>query len=364
MLKYKPTFDAEAIIIGYKKGQGKYSGMLGGFICKQLTNHDTYMSIDHNENHIFAMSGMDDDVRKTYKQTHPIGTIISYACSGKTDTGKPRFARYVRFREDVTIQEHILDNSSRENVIRCLKEMGQFERNNGELFKASSYFRAAKGIEDIPLTEESILSVKGIGKGLCKKILEIVDTGTCEFYEKIKDFKDPRTAFLDIYGVGTKKANDLVSMGFTTIESIRKADNVTEILNNKQQLGLTYYDDINQRIPRSEIVEHELLLNHALHEVDPNSELTIAGSYRRGMDTSGDIDILVKMNDKKTFGTFIKYLKSTNYITEELAKGQKNLWDWGNYMRFIDGLILCIQHPKNIHLPSYILQGQKNIIKK
>ena len=88
--------------------------------------------------------------------------------------GKPRFARYVRAREDVTLKEHIVDDSSRENVIRILKEMGQFERNNGELFKASSYFRAAKGIEDIPLTEESILAVKGIGKSLCKKILEIV----------------------------------------------------------------------------------------------------------------------------------------------------------------------------------------------
>ena len=329
MLKYKPTFDAEAIIIDYKKGQGKYKGMLGGFICKQLTNHDTYMSIDHNENHIFAMSGMDDDVRKTYKQTHPIGTIISYECSGKTDTGKPRFARYVRVREDVTVEDHIVDESSRENVIHILKEMGQFERNNGELFKAASYFRAAKGIEDIPLTEESILAVKGIGKSLCKKILEIADTGTCGFYEKIKDYKDPRTAFLDIYGVGTKKANDLVSMGFTTIEDIRKADNLEDILNNKQQLGLKYYDDINQRIPRSEITEHELLLHHALHEVDPNAELTIAGSYRRGMETSGDIDMLVKMDDKKTFTKFIKHLKTVNYITEELAKGQKKFMGLG-----------------------------------
>ena len=95
----------------------------------------------------------------------------------------------MRAREDVTLKEHIVDDSSRENVIRILKGMGQFERNNGELFKASSYFRAAKGIEGIPLTEESILAVKGIGKSLCKKILEIVDTGTCEFYEKIKDFK-------------------------------------------------------------------------------------------------------------------------------------------------------------------------------
>ena len=32
LLKYKPAFDAEGIIIGHKAGCGKYKGMLGGFI--------------------------------------------------------------------------------------------------------------------------------------------------------------------------------------------------------------------------------------------------------------------------------------------------------------------------------------------
>ena len=49
---------------------------------------------------------MDDAIRSTYKETHPIGTIISYECSGKTDKGKPRFGRYLRIRTDITIKEH------------------------------------------------------------------------------------------------------------------------------------------------------------------------------------------------------------------------------------------------------------------
>ena len=40
LLKYKPNFDAEAIIMDYSKGKGKYRGMLGGFVCKPLINHD------------------------------------------------------------------------------------------------------------------------------------------------------------------------------------------------------------------------------------------------------------------------------------------------------------------------------------
>jgi DNA ligase-1 len=96
LLKYKPNFDAEAVIVGYKPGQGKYQGHLGGFICKPLINHDTYMSVDDNDDHGFSISGMDDEVRKTYQSTHPLGTIISYEHSGKTDKGKPRFPRYTR----------------------------------------------------------------------------------------------------------------------------------------------------------------------------------------------------------------------------------------------------------------------------
>ena len=78
MLKYKPVFDEEAIIIDYKLGKGKYEGLLGAFICKPLINMNTYHLIDSNENHEFTISGMDDEIRNEFDTSHPIGTIISY----------------------------------------------------------------------------------------------------------------------------------------------------------------------------------------------------------------------------------------------------------------------------------------------
>ena len=78
MLKYKPVFDREAIIIDYKKGDGKYKGKLGAFVCRPLLNRDQYMVIDKDESHIFTLSGMDDNIRTHYKKTHPLQTIISY----------------------------------------------------------------------------------------------------------------------------------------------------------------------------------------------------------------------------------------------------------------------------------------------
>ena len=52
MLKFKPAFDREAEIIDYKMGvDSKYNGMLGSLICRLSKNHDTYMSVDKDDNH-------------------------------------------------------------------------------------------------------------------------------------------------------------------------------------------------------------------------------------------------------------------------------------------------------------------------
>ena len=331
LLKYKPNFDEEAIIIDHKPGQGKYSGMLGGFICKPLINHDSYSSIDEDEDHQFAISGMDDEVRKSYKQTHPVGTIISFEHSGKTDKGKPRFGRYTRVRTDVIIKEHIQEDIEvlKTKVSDILKILGNYERTNGEGFKANAYFKAVKGIQTLDaLTESSVSSVKGIGKSLTNTIMSIVNTGTCSLYEKIKNTKDARSEFMDISGVGPQKAKKLVSLGFTSIESLRSAPNLTELLDAKQLIGLKYYEDILERIPHSEIIQHESYLKKVLSEIDPKAELTIAGSYRRKSKDSGDIDILLK-GTPKLYETFISTLQSQGYLYETLAKGKKKYFGMG-----------------------------------
>ena len=331
LLKYKPAFDAEAIIIDHRKGEGKYSGLLGAFVCKPLINHDTYSSIDENDDHVFSISGMDDEVRKNYKKTHPVGTIISYEHSGKTDKGKPRFGRYTRVRTDITIQEHIQEpiEETKSRIIEIFKQLGNHEKNNGESFKASAYFRAVKNIQGLDeLTESSLNAVKGIGKSLTEKIMSIVNTGTCPAYEKIKNVDDVRKDFLDISGVGPKKAKELVGKGITSIDMLRKSDNLKELLNDKQLIGLKYYEDILERIPQSEIVNHEIYLKKVLHSLSPKAELTIAGSYRRREKDSGDIDILLK-GTPALYKKFIDVLEKDGYLYETLAKGTKKYFGMG-----------------------------------
>ena len=352
LLKYKPNFDSEAMIVGYKAGTGKYTNKLGAFICQPLISKGNYQVIDPDEVHGFATSGMDDAIRNSYKETHPVGTIITYEYSGFTNTGKPRFARYMRIRDDVTIKDpdesNIEANEKLNTCIMIFKALSKHERINGEGFKSAAYNKTVKALQDMEsdsvLTAENLLKVKGIGQKIVEKVNEILLTGTCKMYDNIKDYKDPREVFMKIHGVGPSKANQLTKLGITTIEELKNHMNIDELLNNTQMKGLKYYDHILERIPREEIVEHESYIKGQLNSIDSSAELSVVGSYRRGASNSGDIDVLIRSpvglhNTNSIYTKFIDKLVKTGYLVEELSMGPKKymgICKYGDNYRRID----------------------------
>lgn len=330
MLKVKPVYDEEAIIVDYTQGKGKNQKRLGAFVCKRLANMDTHHVIEEGEENEFSVSGMDDEVRENYKETHPVGTVITIEYSGKTASGKPRFARYMRIRDDVIIKDKEdipKSNEKRDLIIQIFKKLGDYERSNGQAFKASSYMKAISGLkafsDDSDLTESNILAIKGVGKSLSEKALCIMKSGTCPAFEKIKDQKNPKEILMGVHGVGPKKAAELLKMGIHSIEDLRNFKDIEEQLTDAQIIGVNYYEDLIERIPRKEIEKHESLLKKMLAKVDASAELTIAGSYRRGCQDSGDIDVLIKSEDKNTYNKFIEKLKALKYLVEDLAYGNK-----------------------------------------
>jgi len=82
LLKYKRWNDAEARVVGYRPGKGKYAGMVGAVLVQDA----------HGRR--FALgSGLRDADR-----AHPpaIGSRVTFRYNGLTATGTPRFARYQR----------------------------------------------------------------------------------------------------------------------------------------------------------------------------------------------------------------------------------------------------------------------------
>jgi len=86
LLKLKPLQDTEAVVIEHIPGKGKYQGMLGA------------LRVRSSEGKLFLIGTGFNDV--TRKNPPPVGAIVTYTYRGLTKTGVPRFASYLRVREE------------------------------------------------------------------------------------------------------------------------------------------------------------------------------------------------------------------------------------------------------------------------
>lgn len=211
-----------------------------------------------------------------------------------------------------------------------LEVLRKKEQQDGNTFKAIAYSKVIRQIKQLPkiVTMEDLQEVKGIGESIRKKIEEILETGTLAVAEEAK--KDPTLFVMDqlmnIYGVGRVKAKDLVTNhGVTSIADLReKVVQTPDLLNGNQMIGLQYYEQFLERIPRKEMEKHEKILMKVLDDAE------IVGSYRRGLPDSGDIDVLIKWPSHKSeeegkdaLSQIVGDLHKKGYITDTLALGDK-----------------------------------------
>ena len=192
----------------------------------------------------------------------------------------------------------------------------------GEPMKARAYQKAEETLLGLneEITDVSQLKGKpGIGPTIMEKIKEYLRTGTLELLEREK--ANPVNILTEVYGIGPKKAKDLVDKGITTIETLRERQN--EVLNDVQKVGLKYFEDILERIPRSEIDDYNNLFGNTFKKVaETGSQYEIVGSYRRGAKTSGDIDVIITSTNENVFKKFIDALIQEKTIVEVLSRGK------------------------------------------
>jgi len=101
------------------------------------------------------------------------------------------------------------------------------------------------------------------------------------------------------------------------------------LLNDKQKIGLKYYEELLERIPRTEMEEHRDILQTLLPDEMSEYDTEIVGSFRREATNSGDIDVLIRVPfnaDTKTakanLELYVKMLEGFGYIEEILALGE------------------------------------------
>jgi len=211
-----------------------------------------------------------------------------------------------------------------EEFTKLLGELHSIMTAKGEYFRARAYKQAQEAVMAFPgdITSVSQLKgIKGIGEIIMKKLNEYVTTGTLKLLERER--ANPVLIFTNVYGIGPKKAEELVKKHkITTIAQLRENE---DLLNDKQKIGLKYYEAILERIPRAEIDEYAEVYRSTFDEVKtPGSTMEIVGSYRRGAKDSGDIDIIVgnKQGDVAVFNAFLDALAKKDLIVEFLSRGK------------------------------------------
>ena len=223
----------------------------------------------------------------------------------------------------------------KKTLIDSLEILRKRDTANKEVFSARAYAKVIAQLKthDVPITSyEDLKGIKGIGAKMEAKIKEILETGTLQAAQKAKELYniDALEALQNIYGVGPAAATALVKAGITSISQLREAihDN-PKLLNDKQKIGLKYYEDLLERIPRDEMIEHHKIIQDLKPDIMADYEIEIVGSYRREVKTSGDVDVLIRVPNgvnsktaKKNLALYVKALEEVGYIKEILALGE------------------------------------------
>ena len=169
---------------------------------------------------------------------------------------------------------------------------------------------------------EDLTQYRGIGKDLAEKIKEIVDSGKLSFLDILK--AEVPASLLDILAIpelGPKKVAAIYhELGITTTEQLKTAAEKGQIAQMKgfgAKSQEKILNSLGQRkkeaAPRMLLSEVEPLaaaLESRLKDQEGIKQLTIAGSYRRGKATVGDLDILATCRrgyEKKLMRAFVEF---------------------------------------------------------
>lgn len=225
---------------------------------------------------------------------------------------------YNTYKKEIELVKS-LDND-KDKVISLLKELAniydilQDVRRRDSFMKAISYLKEA---DLIPDEKHELIKIKGVGSSIADKIIEIKTTGRLSKLESLKQNKKDEIELSKVKGVGPAQLKKFHSIGIKTLDDLRKSD---VKLTKLQQLGLKYYDDLNSRIPRKEIQSFEKQFKKILKEFKIEGEIT--GSYRRGVETSHDIDIVIS-GENNVLKDLISMMKDKLNFVADLTSGSK-----------------------------------------
>lgn len=207
---------------------------------------------------------------------------------------------------------------SNADVARILRETADLLDIGGENpFRIRAYRNAARVIEELAMPVASLAArgpkllddLPGIGADLAGKIIEIVRTGSLGQLRELQRTTAPGALeLLRVSGIGPKRARLLAErLGVRSIRDLARAARAHRI-RNLPGFGARSEAKILAEATRREIAAPRMLramaapladsLVSRLEAVPGVRRVGVAGSFRRGRETVGDLDLLVTADDR------------------------------------------------------------------
>jgi len=221
-------------------------------------------------------------------------------------------------------------------IAGILYEMAELLELKGEnRFKIIAYSKAARAIESMKEDIEDVWrqgelkAIPGVGKAIADKVREYLETGQIQSYQSLVEETPPGlTELLQVQGMGPKTVALLHDkLGVTNIDELEQAA-LQHRIRRLPRMGATREANILKSIERHRRRSTRIPLYVAQPIVDrivdylshiPGLEhITVAGSFRRGRETVGDVDILATSSSPESV---ISAFVQMPYVEEVLGKG-------------------------------------------
>ena len=217
-----------------------------------------------------------------------------------------------------------MENEQISKTLEQLADLMEFQGANP--FRLRAYRNGSKAIRELPQSIAGLLEqgndlakLDGIGKSVAQKCTELVETGRLQQLEDILE-EIPRTVLdlLNIPKLGPKKAAQLFNeLGIIDLGQLKEAclaGKVRELAGFAEKTEQAILEGIEiasaaaQRILWADADKLVSRLKEHMQGCSQVGKLEFAGSYRRGKETVGDLDMLVTSEDSSTvmdhFGEF------------------------------------------------------------